>query len=363
MTAILTVRNVTKRYSVIDAPVVDGIDLELYPGELLALLGPSGCGKTTVLRSIAGFEKPEHGDITLLDKTMCNKETYVRPEKRGIGFVFQDYALFPHLNVEQNIGFGLKHLTRAKRQELIEKALELSGLDGLGKRAPHELSGGQQQRVALARSMAPGPKVILLDEPFSNLDATLREDTRKEVRDILKRSGMSAILVTHDQEEALTFSDRISVMNNGRIEQCGSPIDIYRNPKTPFVAQFLGTTNLIHAEAKGICAHTPFGCMDIDKNSNGEVLLSVRPEQLKIKSASDEYESGIVTSRKFKGHDQYYRIRFGNKELVVLTDHRSEFKEGELVSVETTEPVVVLEGMVCNNAIRGKCNARLKVDS
>ena len=343
MKPILSVHNVTKRYDKDEAPVILNIDLELQPGEILALLGPSGCGKTTTLRAIAGFEKPERGTITLSGTVLSDDKTWLRPEQRGIGFVFQDFALFPHLNVEQNIAFGLHNIPRAQRKERVKMAIELSGLAGMAKRAPHELSGGQQQRVALARSMAPGPNVILLDEPFSNLDATLRADTRKEVRDVLKRSEMSAILVTHDQEEALTFADRIAVMNHGRIEQCGTPIDIYRNPKTPFVAQFLGITNLLKADARGACAHTSFGCLDINTHSQGDVLLSVRPEQLSLDIAQNGDAVGTVISREFKGHDQYYKINIGSEELIVMTDHRSDYKEGERVSVHATEAVVVLE--------------------
>lgn len=344
MNPILTVHNVTKRYEKNEEPVIRSIDLDLQEGEILALLGPSGCGKTTTLRAIAGFEKPETGTITLDDRVLFDDTHWVKPEKRGIGIVFQDYALFPHLNVEQNIGFGLKHLPRAKRKARVEYAIEISGLNGLAKRSPHALSGGQQQRVALARSMAPGPKVILLDEPFSNLDASLRADTRREVRDILLRSGMSAILVTHDQEEALTTADRIAVMNHGRIEQCGTPIEIYRNPATAFVAQFLGETNLIEGNAVGCCVDCALGRLELHSESEGAVLVSVRPEQLAITPANGASGiEGTVLTRDFKGHDQYYTVGTDAATFVVMTDHRSEFREGEKVDLSTTEPVVVVD--------------------
>ena len=343
MNTLLTLNKIWKQYNQKHEPVICGIDLELHEGEILALLGPSGCGKTTVLRTIAGFEKPEKGSIILDGCELVENGNWVRAEKRGIGFVFQDYALFPHLNVYDNIAFGLKHLPRAKRKKRVEQAIEISGLTGLAKRYPHELSGGQQQRVALARSMAPGPKVILLDEPFSNLDASLRAETRAELRLILKRSGMSAILVTHDQEEALTVADRIAVMNDGRIEQTGSPMEIYRNPATAFVARFLGATNLIEADAQGGCAHSGFGCFDIETTATGPVLLSVRPEQLSMAEVSEnEEEVGVILSREFKGHDQLYRVKLAGKEIVVMTDHRCNLEAGAHVTVHTTEPAVVL---------------------
>ncbi|HIA47663.1 MAG TPA: ABC transporter ATP-binding protein [Candidatus Hydrogenedentes bacterium] len=343
MKPILRMHGVSKRYGREDEPVVSGIDLDLEAGEILALLGPSGCGKTTTLRLIAGFEKPEKGSIVLEDRVLCDDAQWVRPEERGIGFVFQDYALFPHLNVAQNIAFGLRHLSRRQRNERVDQAIELAGLTGLAKRAPHELSGGQQQRVALARSMSPGPKVILMDEPFSNLDASLRVDTRNEVSDILKRSGMSAILVTHDQEEALTVADRIAVMNDGRVEQCGTPIDIYRNPTTSFVAQFLGITNLVNADAQGACAHCALGCVDINTESSGDILLSVRPEQLAIEiSSSGEGMLGVVLNREFKGHDQFYDVQVDTETFVVMTDHRSTFESGDRVHLRMTEPAVVV---------------------
>jgi iron(III) transport system ATP-binding protein len=342
MNTILEAQNLFKTYEPAEGPVVSGVDLALEEGDILALLGPSGCGKTTTLRCLAGFEHPEQGKVVLAGETLSDANTWVRAEKRDIGFVFQDYALFPHLTVEQNIAFGLKKLRRKERKERVARAIATAGLNGLEKRSPHELSGGQQQRVALARSIAPNPKIILMDEPFSNLDAALRSRARAEIRSILKRTGMSAILVTHDQEEALTVADQIAVMNEGKIEQMGSPIDIYRNPDTSFVASFLGATNILSANAQGMCAHTSFACLDINTESQGDVLLSVRPEQLTMVPVQNGQPSGKITRREFKGHDQLYRVQMEQEEITVLTDHLADFQEGEQVSIRTSEPAVVL---------------------
>ena len=345
MKPILRVDDIWKRFSPDEDAVVRGVSFNLYPGEILALLGPSGCGKTTTLRAIAGFEHVERGRVQLNGEVLTDATRHVPPEKRDIGFVFQDYALFPHLDVLKNVTFGLKGLTRKERQELGHDALDKVGMKGLCERSPHELSGGQQQRVALARSLAAGPKVILLDEPFSNLDAGLRADTRAEVREILKRSGMTAVLVTHDREEALTFADRIAVMNEGRIEQVGDPVTIYREPATAFVAQFLGSTNLIRATAEGLSADTVFGPLALSEEAEGNVLLSIRPEHLAMEHQTSGGATAVIVARQFKGHDQVYRVRLGDEEFFVMTDHKGDFEEGERVSIRPTEPATVLHSL------------------
>ena len=239
---LLELKGIRKRFG--ELAVLRGVDLALYPGEILALLGPSGCGKTTLLRVVAGLEVPDAGRVFLEGREI----TALPPEKRGIGFVFQDYALFPHLTALGNVAFGLKGKDRLARAR---KALERVGMTLFQDRRPGELSGGQQQRVALARALAPGPKLVLLDEPFSSLDAGLRAATREEVRKVLKETGTAALLVTHDQEEALSFADRLGVMRGGEILQVGTPAEVYLRPKTPFVAQFLGRTNLLPGEGRG----------------------------------------------------------------------------------------------------------------
>lgn len=345
MKPIIQLSEVRARYGSDDPDVLRGVSFDLLENEVLALLGPSGCGKTTTLRVIAGFEHSRRGAIHIADRLVSGEGVHVPAEQRGVGFVFQDYALFPHLDVIQNVLFGLHRMPRKERKRRALEVLDIVGLADLAKRA-HELSGGQQQRVALARSLAPSPGVILLDEPFSNLDAALRSDTRAEVRAILKKSGMSAILVTHDQEEALTIADRVAVMSHGRIEQVGTPQDVYRRPETAFVARFLGNTNLVRGEANGTRANSPLGPVELDREVSGEVLLSIRPEQLAMESAQGNGENAVILSREYKGHDQLYRVRIGSHELVVMTDHRSEFHVGDTVLVRNTEPAIVLESSV-----------------
>ncbi|MCC5625152.1 ABC transporter ATP-binding protein, partial [Nostoc sp. CHAB 5715] len=223
---ILDLQNVTKRFAESAFPAVDNVSLMLPQGDILGLLGPSGCGKTTLLRLIAGFERSQAGEIKIGKQMVCNSSTCIPAEQRDIGIVFQDYALFPHLNVAENVAFGLKHFSKQQIQKRIAEVITLVRLEGLEKRYPYELSGGQQQRVALARALAPQPQLMLLDEPLSNLDIQVRLRLREEVRDILKAAGTSAIFVTHDQEEALAISDIVGVMRQGHLEQLGTPEEI-----------------------------------------------------------------------------------------------------------------------------------------
>ena len=343
---LLEVNGLTKRFVPDTPPVVCAVDVAVAEGEIVALLGPSGCGKTTTLRMIAGFEYPDEGTITLDGRPLCaGPKRLVPPEQRGIGIVFQDYALFPHLTVAQNVAFGLRGWARADREERVQKVLELVGLDGYEARQPHELSGGQQQRVALARTLAPAPRLILLDEPFSNLDALLRQTTREEVRTILKQAGMTAVLVTHDQEEALSFADRVAVMRNGCIEQMGTPEEVYYQPRTLFVAQFLGRTNLLLSEADGWEAETPLGRLALNRAATGSVLLSLRPEHLTLEAPdATNGPIGEVVAREFKGHDITFRVRCAAAEYLVHTHNRMPFRPGDPVHLRALEPAVVLEG-------------------
>ena len=325
-------------------PVVNGVSFSIKKNEIFALLGPSGCGKTTTLRLIAGFEYADNGEIYLDGELVESRQKRVVPQKREVGFVFQDYALFPHMTALENVAFGLRNIPKYKRSVFAEEVLCRTGMEKFKDRSPDELSGGQQQRIALARAIAPKPRLILMDEPFSGLDAMLRNTTRKEVRTILKKAGMSAILVTHDQEEALSFADSVAVMNNGQIEQIGTPEEVYYQPKTQFVAQFLGRTNLFRAHANGSKeVETSFGRVSLNKESSGLVLCSIRPEHLGIEQAELEEECGIIIGREFRGHDITYHVLFKEDKYIIHTDNRQLFEVNQKVKMKPLEPAVVLE--------------------
>ncbi len=345
---LLQVKNIEKSFEK-DVPVVRKTSFEVKENEIFALLGPSGCGKTTTLRLISGFEKLDKGEVFLEDNLLSSKSKHIAPQKRGIGFVFQDYALFPHMSALDNVAFGLTKLPRYKRKVFAEEVLCRTGMGDHKHKSPAELSGGQQQRVALARAIAPEPKLVLLDEPFSNLDAMLRDTTRKEVRAILKKAGMSAILVTHDQEEALSFADRIAVMNDGRIEQIGTPEEVYYKPRTKFVAQFLGRTNLFEANVEDSdMIFTQIGCLKLNCRAKGQITCSIRPEHLTIEKANGQTlgcTRGIVVAREFKGHDITYHVDCKGERFIVHTDNRILFEKNDEVVLKAIEPAVVLENV------------------
>ena len=344
---LLTAAGLTKRFAPGDAPAVQDVDLGIEEGEIFAILGPSGCGKTTTLRLLAGFERPDAGTVQLDGRTLCGPGgRFVPPEQRSLGFVFQDYALFPHLSVLENAAFGLKGQPDAEKRA--REALDAAGLGDLGARRPHALSGGQQQRVALARTLAAHPSVVLLDEPFSGLDALLRQETRDRVRRRFKEAGATALLVTHDQQEALSFADRVAVMKGGRIEQVGPPEQVYHRPRTLFVAQFLGRTNLLFSEAHGEEAETPLGRLRLTRAAEGPVLLSLRPEHLTLETmetGAGDAPAGTVVRRAFKGHDVTYRVAAASDdtEYLVHTPSRVAFSEGDRVRIQPQAPAVVLE--------------------
>ncbi len=305
----IALTDVEKAFGALHA--VRPIRLEVGQGELFAVLGPSGCGKTTLLRLIAGFERPDAGRIEVGGRVMADpgSRTWVTPERRRIGMVFQDYALFPHLSVERNVAFGLP---RRGWEQPVQRVLELVGLQHKARSFPHELSGGERQRVALARALAPEPEVVLLDEPFSSLDASLRAGLRREVELILREAEATAIFVTHDQEEALSLADRIGVMRDGRVVQVGTPEAVYYQPQDRWTAQFVGEVNLLHGVADdGRPAHvdTELGQFDLARPPGpGLVRVAVRPEQLDV--VPDAVRSNAtIDDREFRGHDVLYRLR------------------------------------------------------
>jgi len=304
---VLGAEGLVKRFDGLAA--VDGVDLELKRGELCALLGPSGCGKTTMLRLVAGLERPDEGTITLRGTTISDSGTELPPQHRRIGMVFQDYALFPHLDVAGNVAYGLGRKPDPGR---VEALLASVGLAGQARRPVHELSGGQQQRVALARALATTPDLILLDEPFSNLDAALRQQMRDEVRSILLDAGLTALFVTHDQEEALSIADRVALMREGKIVQIGSPEEVYDRPSGRWAAEFLGDVELIPGEAGDGRATCELGTLPVDAEFSGPADLMLRPEAIAMDSMKPRdgrsAVRGTVVSRRYFGHDQLVEV-------------------------------------------------------
>ncbi len=310
----VALRSVSKSFPRTDRPAVRDVSLHLGAGELVALLGPSGCGKTTTLRLIAGFERSDTGSITINGQVVDAQHTWIPPERRGVGMVFQDLALFPHLSVADNVGFGLPRSfpgRRRARAERVAELLEMTNLADLGRRFPHELSGGQQQRVALARALAPAPHVLLLDEPFSSLDTDLRAQMRDDVRDVLRAVGASALLVTHDQAEAMTFADRVAIMLNGSIEHMDVPDATYHHPKTRAAAQFIGDGTFVPASlsADGLL-HSDVGQFVLDapqrQTGSGSIDLLLRPRDVQI----DVDPNGLarIVARDFQGTSIRYRV-------------------------------------------------------
>jgi iron(III) transport system ATP-binding protein len=306
---LLRLVDVSRRYAPDQPPAVDGLSLSARQGEILALLGPSGCGKTTTLRLIAGFEAPDTGEVVIRGETVAGPGRAVPPEARGVGIVFQDYALFPHLPVEDNVAFGLRHLPRAGRRERVAQILDMVGLSGFGRRYPHELSGGQQQRVAVARALAPAPALLLLDEPFSNLDADLRAQMRDEVERILRSTGTTAIFVTHDQEEAFALADRVGVLHQGRIVQLDTPEEIYHHPATPFVAEFVGAADFLPGLVTPGGIVTELGVLGHaeELEPGARVRVMIRPDDVTFVPHRDG--AGVITRRDFRGSETVYCIR------------------------------------------------------
>jgi len=347
----LSVAGLWKGYG--EQAVLRGIDLEVPAGSLSAVLGLSGCGKTTLLRVVAGFERAERGQVSLGGITLDDGGTYVPPERRSVGYVPQEGALFPHLNVAGNVGFGLSRAER--RGSTVGELLEMVGIGSLAERLPHQLSGGEQQRVALARALARRPQALLLDEPFSSLDASLRTQVREEVHTLLRSQGVTTVLVTHDQEEALSMADHVAVLRDGRIVQQGSPAELYERPTDARLAGFLGEVNLIEAEFGDGRATTPLGLLALrgrpSKAIGGRGFVMVRPEQLDVSVHQDGSTvggglRGRVEQCRYYGHDALLEIRAegaGNQPLLARVRGEQALPVGTPVRVLAHGPVTPMD--------------------
>jgi len=344
--AFIEIKNLLKRFKKVVA--VNHVDLEVQEGEMLTLLGPSGCGKTTTLRCIAGLEVPNEGDIIIDGRSMVS-QGFVHPSKRGIGMVFQNYSVWPHMRVFNNVAYGLK-LQKAPKKEVKERtlqALELVGLGGLEDRYPSQLSGGQQQRVALARALVRNPKVLLLDEPLSNLDAKLREKMRFEIKSLVKRMGMTAVYVTHDQAEAMVISDRIAVMDSGNIVQIGTAPEIYKNPANKFVADFIGIMNFISGKivqgpqgTDTVHVRTEFSEKVLcsadgvpEAEPGGTVFVSIRPEDVEVfptpPEARENVFKGVIAHKAFLGNFLFFFVKVNGTMIQAQVSHHLPQEEGQ----------------------------------
>ena len=332
--ATVNIQNVTKAFG--DNVVLREFNATFRDGEFITLLGPSGCGKTTMLRIIAGFEKPTRGEVYIDGTLVSGGKTFVPPEKRGIGMVFQSYAVWPHMNVFDNVAYPLtiRHVSKAEIKTSVERVLGIVHLTQYAERFPNQLSGGQQQRVALARALVAEPKLLLLDEPLSNLDAKLRESMRFEIKEIQRKLGITVVYVTHDQTEAMAMSDRIFLINRGDIQQCGTPQEIYNSPVNQFVADFLGNVDFFKGEARD--GRIIFPAMDgqsipYDGPRTGKIDVAIRPENLFF--AEDGILHGVLETQYYLGDVDDCRVRVGETLVRVITNgyEHQNLKEGQPV--------------------------------
>lgn len=329
--------------------VLAGVDLSLRSGSLTVLLGPSGSGKTTLLRLLAGFEAPDRGTVRIGEQVLDAEGWHVHPEHRRIGYVPQEGGLFPHLNVAANVAFGLP---RSQRKIRAGELLELVGLSHLARRYPHQLSGGQQQRVALARALAIGPRVVLLDEPFASLDATLRANVREQVRALLAESRTTTLLVTHDQDEALSVADRVAVLHDGRIAQHCSPQELYARPVHDALARFVGEANIVEGSLRGSVVETPLGCLDADVRGqpavgDGRVSVLIRPEQIDLHpahsgdGAGGQRLVGEIVKSSYHGHETLLQVDVDGIVLTVRARGDTVLSPGQRLALQVRGPVLV----------------------
>ena len=341
----VSLKNVTKIYDDDAKPVIDNFNAEIQDGEFITLLGPSGCGKTTLLRMIAGFRKPSSGSIAIDGNVVSDEKVFVPPEKRGIGMVFQTYAVWPHMNVFDNVAYPLK-IQKVKKDEIqrrVKAILDIVHLSQYEKRMPSQLSGGQQQRVALGRALVAEPKLLLLDEPLSNLDAKLRESMRFEIKEIQKKLGITVVYVTHDQIEAMTMSDRVFLINNGIVQQVGSPLEIYRHPVNQFVANFVGKANFLKGSAENgrILIKGTNQSVAYEGTLRGDVVLALRPENIKIVSDGGNL-TGTVKNMYYLGNENDCYIDLGGASVRIVADPRSfdDLSIGQKIALSIQEEIV-----------------------
>jgi iron(III) transport system ATP-binding protein len=335
VTPLLSCRGVRKQFGAVRA--VDGVGFDLEAGKVLALLGPSGCGKTTLLRLVAGFETPDDGEIALAGRVLSAPDRFVPPEHRRVAMVFQEFALFPHLDVAANVAFGVP--AGADRRARVREMLDLVALAGLEARMPHELSGGQQQRVALARALAADPELILLDEPFSNLDPSTRQRVRAEVKQLLRSVGITAVFVTHDQDEALSLAERVGVMIDGRLLQVGAPAEVYARPASRAVGEFLGDANFLPGRVRDGSVECELGRFPVDAGFVGAADVMVRAEGL---TRVAEGVEAVVRAVEYFGHDQVLTVRLVTGSTVrVRLLAAAPASEGERIRLAVVGDVVV----------------------
>ncbi len=349
MDPVITLEQVTRQPANARHPIVNNLNLSLYPGEILVLLGPSGSGKTTTLRLIAGLELPDQGSIRIHGVAAAGRGRALPPEARRVGMVFQDYALFPHMTVHDNIRFALHAYPKHEQSGRISEALRLVGLTGLGERLPHQLSGGQQQRVAIARALAPQPPVILLDEPFSNLDTALRDQVRSELRAILRGAQTAAIIVTHDQVEALAIADRIALLNDGVLHQIGTPEELFAAPLTRFAAAFMGHADFVPVQQHGARLDSVLGPLTLHGDPApcaGLQTILVRSDDLSF-TPDDRTPNAVIAERLYEGSMYHYRLQLHTGETISCKrGHDEKYPVGTAVRVRYCAPhaLVVFDG-------------------
>lgn len=349
MEPVITLQHVTRHPSTARHPIVNDLSLELHPGEILVLLGPSGSGKTTTLRLIAGLELPDRGEIMIRGVSAAGRGRALPPEARRVGMVFQDYALFPHMTVNDNIRFALHAYPKHEQPDRINEALRLVGLTGLGERLPHQLSGGQQQRVAIARALAPQPPVILLDEPFSNLDTALRDHVRSELRSILRTAQTSAIIVTHDQAEALAIADRIALLHEGVLHQIGTPEELFAQPCTRFAAAFMGQADFVTVHRNGQQLSSELGPLQLHDDHVAcyeQTCILVRHDDVSFEPNA-QHPNAYILERHYEGPMYHYRLRLQSGQMVSCKlphDYKYDVGTPVVVRYICTHPLVYFIG-------------------